>query len=66
MENNKTINIAIDEAKKSLADLINNTPLPFVIWEYILKEFAQEVSLGAKQQLQYDQQQLQETEKKED
>lgn len=55
MEQQKqSINILIANAKQQLADLINKSSMPPVLWTYILKDILLEVESLAAQQLQND------------
>ena len=52
--NNKPISIVIDDFRKDIAEVVNNSGLPFCIVEMIIKELYDESHMFAKQQLEID------------
>lgn len=51
---NKPLTVAREELKNAMADLINNSGLPFFITADILKDFLTQISVLEKQQLEAD------------
>lgn len=51
---NKPITIAREELKNNMADLINNSGLPFFVVSDILKDFMAQIAVLERQQLEAD------------
>ena len=52
-----SLSLSINDVKKQIAEIVNNSNLEPVIWKYIFKEFLDEVSLLEASQLQKELQQ---------
>lgn len=51
---NKPFTVAYEDFKSDLADLINNSGLPALVIEYVLRDYANETKIAAARQYQLD------------